>query len=421
MRKKVYISSTYKDLVSYRKSIIDMFQNKALQDEYSLIAMEGYLPEVGKKAIQVCIDDVESADVYVLILAKRYGSMVKETGLSYTEMEYDAAKKKAENNPNYKIFVFYSNEDSEENDFVELKDLENDNLQKFYDKALNENSAFIHPFSTPDNLCKQLLLTFVHNFKKLSNYSDYENAMILIDRVPQTNDFSRMLLENVSSFHFTSRNANSPKDFVERIHRMEMGDDFNKCHTSLTTISIEHEKFRKELNDKFIDGWSKGVNEFTNGYQFDNSEKLFLSIEVNVFDFKCEKKMDCLYHFLIAFLPHYLITKPEQSRNHLFIMYYTYLDKTESEVKQFETFIAKIAKAIGDNTCLTEIDELKEVSRDDTASWLKEFVKFKRIDDVEMDELLGADELENPWGPFTMKKVKKDIKDYLEEELQNKN
>ena len=91
MEKKyqVFISSTYKDLVSERRAVYD-----ALLDADCIpVGMESFFADdaeqfnVIKKAIDLC-------DFYVLIIGGRYGSIDKKTRKSYTEMEYDYAVEK---------------------------------------------------------------------------------------------------------------------------------------------------------------------------------------------------------------------------------------------------------------------------------------------------------------------------------------
>lgn len=90
MNKKlqVFISSTYTDLIEERQAAVE-----AILDAGHIPAgME--LFKAGKsqmKTIQKWIDD---SDVYVLILGGRYGSIEKESGLSYTELEYKYALSK---------------------------------------------------------------------------------------------------------------------------------------------------------------------------------------------------------------------------------------------------------------------------------------------------------------------------------------
>lgn len=88
MEKKyqVFISSTYSDLVEERKKVLDVL----LMADCIPAGMEAFVAtdieqfKVIKKVIDLC-------DYYVLIIGKRYGSLHPETGISYTEMEYDYA------------------------------------------------------------------------------------------------------------------------------------------------------------------------------------------------------------------------------------------------------------------------------------------------------------------------------------------
>ena len=83
---QVFISSTYSDLVEERRKVLDVL----LMADCIPAGMEAFVAtdieqfEVIKKVIDLC-------DYYVLIIGKRYGSIHPETGISYTEMEYDYA------------------------------------------------------------------------------------------------------------------------------------------------------------------------------------------------------------------------------------------------------------------------------------------------------------------------------------------
>lgn len=86
---QVFISSTYTDLIEERKKV----QEILLMADCIPAGMEAFVAtteeqfNIIKKVIDFC-------DYYVLILGKRYGSINLETGLSYTEMEYEYAVSK---------------------------------------------------------------------------------------------------------------------------------------------------------------------------------------------------------------------------------------------------------------------------------------------------------------------------------------
>lgn len=83
---QVFISSTYKDLIEERKKMLNIL----LMADCIPAGMEAFVAtdlaqfEVIKKVIDLC-------DYYVLIIGKKYGSVNPDTGISYTEMEYDYA------------------------------------------------------------------------------------------------------------------------------------------------------------------------------------------------------------------------------------------------------------------------------------------------------------------------------------------
>lgn len=83
---QVFISSTYTDLIEERKKV----QEILLMADCIPAGMEAFVAvndeqfEVIKKVIDLC-------DYYILIIGGRYGSINQNTGLSYTEMEYDYA------------------------------------------------------------------------------------------------------------------------------------------------------------------------------------------------------------------------------------------------------------------------------------------------------------------------------------------
>ncbi len=412
MPKKVYISSTYKDLVVYREAIRDMFQYKGLQDEYSLVSMEGYVSENGKRSIDVCLEDVRKADIYILILAKRYGSIVEGTSVSYTEMEYIEAGKVAKINPLYNIFVFWSKDENEKDDFADIHGLDNVALENFYNSALNNNASFIHPFSSPDNLCKQILLTFNYNFKKPGNLNDYQDALLLIDRVDQSYSFSRLIRENANSFYFSSVYENNPNDFVERLYDLEMGGKYKKCNVELAQFqSVDPGKFKDSFIGQLSTQWGQDVA----GYQFDNADKLFLSIEINSIEINSDIKLQNLNNVLVEFLRLYLIKDGKNCINRVFFIFYICQSNESPVNKKFDDFIKGLVESLQVSGCLTSMDQLSDVTKTDTRNWLGNFVKSYTFDQDDLDDLLQISD--NPFKTFKMKEVNKLIKGWIKKNL----
>lgn len=83
---RVYVSSTYQDLKDCRRAIRLALQRMDLDD----ITMETYTAGE-ERPVDRCLDDVRSADIYIGVLAWRYGFVPAGGDISITELEYRAA------------------------------------------------------------------------------------------------------------------------------------------------------------------------------------------------------------------------------------------------------------------------------------------------------------------------------------------
>lgn len=83
----VFISSTYKDLKVERQSAVEA----VLKAGHIPAGMELFTAG-DQSQLQTIYRWIDQCDVYMLILGGRYGSVETESGLSYTELEYDYAR-----------------------------------------------------------------------------------------------------------------------------------------------------------------------------------------------------------------------------------------------------------------------------------------------------------------------------------------
>ncbi len=79
---KIYVSSTYSDLVEYRERVYDVLRKM----RYDVIAMEDYVA-TDERPLDKCLDDVASCDLYVGIFAWRYGYVPPGQERAITELE----------------------------------------------------------------------------------------------------------------------------------------------------------------------------------------------------------------------------------------------------------------------------------------------------------------------------------------------
>lgn len=84
-KKKVFISSTYKDLVGERKAV----EETIIRAGDFPVGMEAF-PAADEEQLEFIKSLIDECDFYVLIIAGKYGSL-SEDGRSYTEAEFDYA------------------------------------------------------------------------------------------------------------------------------------------------------------------------------------------------------------------------------------------------------------------------------------------------------------------------------------------
>lgn len=99
---RIFISSTYEDMLPYREAVSDALTSI----EHLPIGMEQFV-STPDRPLDVCLTDVRRCQLYVVLVGMRYGSIDDETGKSFTELEYEEALK---NNIPVLAFVINENE-----------------------------------------------------------------------------------------------------------------------------------------------------------------------------------------------------------------------------------------------------------------------------------------------------------------------
>ena len=83
---KVFISSTYGDLIPYRK----MIWEKIEQLNIEILGMEKF--GARKSApLETCLEEVSKSDIFIGIISFRFGSVDKTSQKSFTQLEYEKA------------------------------------------------------------------------------------------------------------------------------------------------------------------------------------------------------------------------------------------------------------------------------------------------------------------------------------------
>jgi len=99
---KVYLSSTYEDLAEHRRAVYDALR----QLRIDVVSMEDY-GATDERPLDRCLADVTESDVYVALIAWRYGFVPPGKSKAITQLEYEQAG--AANRPR---LVFLTAEDA---------------------------------------------------------------------------------------------------------------------------------------------------------------------------------------------------------------------------------------------------------------------------------------------------------------------
>jgi len=150
MKKIVYISSTYIDLMNYRAAVITSLERAGFDCE----SMEKY-SAFDERPLDKCLADVAGCDYYLLILAWRYGYQPKENNpdnWSITQLEYRQAYTSGKH-----CLVFLLDTDHPwrpswiDRNFPSAEP----NIEQF--RQLVGEKHGLRYFTTPDNLAKSVM------------------------------------------------------------------------------------------------------------------------------------------------------------------------------------------------------------------------------------------------------------------------
>ena len=151
---KVFLSSTFRDLVEYRRIADDVLQR---EDGYIVIRMEDFGAR-DHDADDFCRQKVAEADVYVGILGPNYGSIHESSGKSYTEREFDMAV--ACGKPR---LIFLTANDFAVPENMREPDALHELQRRFREKSVK--AVVRDTFSSPSDLAYKLS-TAVHNVER---------------------------------------------------------------------------------------------------------------------------------------------------------------------------------------------------------------------------------------------------------------
>jgi len=232
---KVYISSTYQDLKEQRKQVIEFFNKKTIKENFDLLSMEGYVADDIEPAME-CIEDVKDCDIYILILANRYGFIPPKSNpgeISVTEIEYNTAAA----DPQKTILAFFADETdpqfTPDNDADEaLREKKKNKLIAFKTRVREARLTHPEPFVSSYHLTLQVAESLMR--RSFLAYRLDATRAYCCDRVPQ---FSRFLM---------ARTGNPFKTIIIYGDRKELGLNLIN-RFNIFTLDLEEDAIQNQL------------------------------------------------------------------------------------------------------------------------------------------------------------------------------
>ena len=216
--KKVYLSSTFLDLESYRKIVLELFNY--VNWIFPANGMERYTAQSVIPLIK-CLRDVRECDIYILLIAERYGyipvdNILNPNERSITELEYEEAVKTGK-----EILVFHAMEGI--SDVVIDEDDEKKARLKAFRTRVTSFWTSSRSFSTLQELSVQLCAALIQwqrdNPNGGSKFFD-EKSIYCCDRTVQFTEYERTRIKPSSNFHV----------FITNGHEKDTGGNLvNRC------------------------------------------------------------------------------------------------------------------------------------------------------------------------------------------------
>ena len=174
---RVFISSTYEDMKDFRNAASD-----ALTNIQSIpMGMERFTATT-QPVIDRCYEEIRQCQFCVSIIGFRYGSLYKDSNLSYSELEFNEAERLG-----IPILVFIRKGDIE-SDKIDIEDLSR--LEKFKKRLQNSASNRLTvSFTTPEDLRDKLTRALQDEFKRKTDKNDKVSSSDSTGKVAATEEY----------------------------------------------------------------------------------------------------------------------------------------------------------------------------------------------------------------------------------------
>lgn len=158
---KVFVSSTYQDMVPYRQKVNDAIQRL----QQVMVGMESFGSEA-ETPLETCIKRVKECSLFILIVGFRYGSISKDVDKSITQIEYETAI-----NAGVPTLVYIIDDDQP----VSLQHVDFEYIAELNDfKALLKKRHVVSTFTSPEDLGAKVLADIQRELNRAVNSNAIE-------------------------------------------------------------------------------------------------------------------------------------------------------------------------------------------------------------------------------------------------------
>lgn len=364
MKKKIYISSTFRDLKDYRHNAMEAL--RFLIDSFSLVrVMEYMMPGSKQPILSECLNDVKDCDIYILIIGKQYGTIAEGTGLSFTENEYHSAKANGKT-----IILLIADKDADN-----LRDEQTDNQEafdKFKNLVTSNHLQFSKNFASPDHLVSQLLLALYPLTERKWVLGD--NIKLRCDRRSQFLDFiSYKYTNQLNTFIILSKHRDKPRYFIDRIATYEFGYTkeylqypmkTNVIIGTLDDYDLQKKRFLAHITEDFIeknDALPLTMQDCLLKIKEKGLKSLFIQFHLDEKDVKDKRTLKSIRRLWLEFNDACINTK--------FRAFFVFILNFPNSI-EIDSDVIKNLKS----KFITPLEQLNLINESDVDSWLRQHI-----------------------------------------------
>jgi len=316
--------------------------------------------------------DIDRCDIYVILIGKLYGSIAPDTGLSFTENEFDRAVQQDK----YIVPLFaHPNAPGLEN--IEADDQAN--YDRFVAKVRSKRLRFADPFTSADQLIQQLVLAFFW----LSDVKwDVDEVRYLCNRSTQVTDFRSGRLQDRYISACIARRSDQSRYLTFRLAMLEVGLPAEYIPKLRPAIMMggsgrQYEKFEERICTEMLT--SLGMT---------GTDKDLQTVE-KLFDFLAKKQVPALFvemvldtieitetNFLFSHLQTLLANLRRYSAQTGIVAYcFVVLElEDEEDIGKYDLSSLNCPPGMAFSYQPNILDPLKKISRTDMRLWIQDHV-----------------------------------------------